>query len=112
MKPPMRYVVAVALSATAASAPAGVLAQVTPTLPPPFVGAPMNDNPRSGQFSLSFDNTGKLVRIGSVAVGTEPRNYPVFDLATGLGPPPQDHAQASVEPRTFIREGSSRVTQR
>jgi hypothetical protein len=97
----MKFIVAVVVagSAMTLAKPNAVLAQVTPTLPPPFVGAPMNDNPRAGQFSLSFDTTGKLVRIGSAPVGADSRNYPVFDLTPATARPPQNRARVVSAPR-------------
>lgn len=112
MKFSIKSLVAVAGSAVTLGAPSVVFAQVTPTLPPPFVGAPMNDNPRAGQFSLSFDTTGKLVRIGSAAVGSEPRNYPIFDLTPALARQPQVRAQVVSAPHQLTPDGSPRVAQR
>jgi hypothetical protein len=86
-------------SAFALSAQTEALAPVAPGLPPPFVGAPMNDDPRAGQFSLTFDDTGKLVSIGSVPMGIRPNNFPVFDLTPALAPLERAQAQADSTPQ-------------
>ncbi len=42
----------------------------------------MNDDPHAGRFSLTFDDTGRLVKVGRTAVGSSTMNYPVFSLPT------------------------------
>ena len=42
-----------------------------PHIPGTFAGAPTNDDPSAGQFSVAFDTTGHFVRIGRV---DEPRS--------------------------------------
>ncbi|MGP6156018.1 MAG: hypothetical protein ACLPYS_00530 [Vulcanimicrobiaceae bacterium] len=42
----------------------------------------MNDDRRGGQFSLTFDNAGRLTKIGRAAVGTNPSGSPAFTLRT------------------------------
>jgi hypothetical protein len=87
------------------AAPASAVAQVTPLLPPPFIGAPMNDDPRAGQFALTFDDRG-LVEIGRAAVGTNPSNYPVF---TFPGPTAADGAARRSASGPGPKSGNSRV---
>jgi hypothetical protein len=95
----IRNTIAAAAGACALTAPAGALAQSTPLLPPPFAGAPMNDDPRAGEFSLTFDDSGKLVRVGRAAIGSNPANYPVFALPTVNGDAPPENARAANVPR-------------
>ena len=101
----IRNMVTATGSALALTAQTGALAQVAPTLPPPFVGAPMNVDPRAGQFPLTFDDTGKLVRIGSATIRTKPSGSPVFNLTTAVGPSAQGNAQAFIAPRGLVGNG-------
>jgi hypothetical protein len=67
--------------------PASALGQIAPLLlPPPFVNAPMNDDPRAGQFLLTFDDRGRLVKVGRAPIGSSTMNYPVFNLPTSTRP--------------------------
>ena len=84
-----------ALAAAAVAAPLAVLADPpavsAPMLPAPFIGAPTNDNPNNGQFSVNFDDQGRYR-----GTGTAPEHLASFDLSPATGP---GHVQARVERR-------------
>ena len=47
-------------------------------MPAPFIGAPTNDNPDAGQFTVNFDDQGRYLGIG-----TAPEHYGNFALSPG-----------------------------
>jgi hypothetical protein len=79
-------VVSLALAAAPFAAPVGAMADPpavsAPTPPGPFIGAPTNDNPDNGQFSVNFDDQGRFEGIG-----TAPEHFASFDLTPGLAVP-------------------------
>ena len=81
-------------AALALTAQTAALAQVAPTLPAPFVGAPTNDNPHAGQFSLTFDDSLRLFRVGRAVVGSNPSGYPEFDVTPRSVHPELNDAQS------------------
>lgn len=87
-----------AMAAMAVVVPVYALADppavTAPTLPAPFIGAPMNDNPNNGQFGLNFDDQGRFLGVGSA-----PEHYDNFDLTPGRARP-----QASEHRRVSRRE--------
>lgn len=89
-----------ALAAAAVVTPLAVLADppavMAPTLPAPFIGAPMNDNPNNGQFSVNFDDQGRYLGTGTAA-----EHLSNFDLSPATAP---GHVQARVERRASSGE--------
>ena len=65
----MRKAAMLAALGAAALAPAAAQADPpavgAPGIPPVFVGAPTNQDPRAGQFAVSFDSTGRYLGIGT-----------------------------------------------
>ncbi len=83
----LRIIAAAAAGALLLSGRTGALGQVAPPLlPPPFVNAPTNDDPRAGQFLLTFDERGRLFKVGRAPIGSSTVNYPVFNLPTSTRP--------------------------
>ncbi len=89
--------VAVGMPLTALADPPAVSA---PTMPAPFIGAPTNDNPESGQFSLNFDDQGRF--LGS---GTAPEHFADFNLS-----PERARAQARLTNGLPAGEASANST--
>jgi hypothetical protein len=77
-----------ALPAAALADPPAVGA---PAIPPVFVGAPTNDNPSAGEFTVNFDSTGRYLGTGSapdapLAFDLKPDAAPAYRQARGNGP--------------------------
>ncbi len=89
-----------ALAAAAVAAPLAVRADPpavsAPLLPAPFIGAPMNDDPNNGQFSVNFDDQGRYL-----GTGTAPEHLANFDLSPATAPA---RLQARAERRPAIGE--------
>lgn len=89
-----------ALAAAAVAAPLAVLADPpavgTPTLPAPFIGAPMNDDPNNGQFTVNFDDQGRYL-----GTGTAPEHLANFELSPATAP---GRLQARSERRPALGE--------
>ena len=90
-----------AMAAAAFAVPLAVLADppavTAPLLPAPFIGAPMNDDPNNGQFTVNFDDQGRYL-----GTGTAPVHYDNFDLTPGRAVP-----QASTVRRVSRAETSA-----
>jgi hypothetical protein len=82
----MRAVTMFAALASVAITPVAVMADPpaasVPLMPGPFIGAPTNDNPSDGQFTVNFDDQGRYL-----GTGTAPEHYASFDLAPVRGVP-------------------------
>ena len=76
----MRGIMLMAVAAAAVAVPMAVLADppavTAPMMPAVFNGAPRNDNPDNGQFSVNFDDQGRYL-----GTGTAPQHLGDFDLA-------------------------------
>ena len=83
-----------AMAALPVAASADPPAVGAPTIPPVVVGAPTNDNPNAGQFSVDFDSTGAYQGIGTA---------PEPALTRDLTPQTERRQARAVEPRAQER---------
>ena len=75
-----------------------------PTIPPVFVGAPTNDNPNAGEFTVNFDSTGYR------GIGTSPEPPLTRDLTEdGSQPAYRQAGSVTVAPTTGEKTSVDRL---
>jgi hypothetical protein len=78
----------------------GDAAAPVPHIPSTFNGSPTNDDPNTGQFTMTFDSTGRLVAVGRAQ---EPPTVLETSYANG-------RAQGSISRGTFGDTAASAAT--